>query len=83
LADELGGNLFLDEEDVVSTEPSLDIPSNFDWIFLKNGQAFFLQVLKTVGVPESETIESNAARVMSSKCEENIKVGTDFFKQIF
>ncbi|CAB4019996.1 Hypothetical predicted protein [Paramuricea clavata] len=82
MADELGGDLFLDEEDVISTEPSLDIPANFDWIFLKNGQTLFLQVLKTVGVPESETIESNAARIMSSKCEENIKVGTDFLKQM-
>jgi hypothetical protein len=43
LADELGGNLFLDEEDVVSTEPSLDIPSNFDWIFCKTVKLSFFK----------------------------------------
>ena len=74
---------FLGEEDDGSlAEPNLEIPTNVDWIYSENSRSFFQQVLETVGVQESETIESNAAREMLLKYEENIEVVTDFLKQM-
>lgn len=85
MADEIGAEFFVDEEDVLPAEPNLEIPANLNWIFSKNGQTFFHQVINTVGTPESETIESNAARIISSQSEQNTEqneVVTDFLKQM-
>ena len=65
---------FLSEEDDGSlAEPNLEILTNVVWIYSENGRSFFQQVLEIVGVQESETIESNAARKMLFKYEENIE----------
>ena len=69
------------EDDGPLAEPNLEIPT-VDWIYPENGRSFFQQVFETVGVQESETIKSNAAREMLFKYEENIKVVTDFLKQM-
>ena len=82
MADEMGVDFSGEEDDGSLAEPNLEIPTNVDWIYSENGRSFFQQVLETVGVQESETIESNAAREMLLKYEENIEVVTDFLKQM-
>ena len=63
----------------------VEIPENLNWIFSSKGQSFFGKVLHTVGVPESMTIESNAARTILSRTENstfNTEVFTAFLKEI-
>ncbi|CAB4030591.1 Hypothetical predicted protein, partial [Paramuricea clavata] len=57
-------------------------PQNLNWIFSKNGQAFFRKVLNTVGLPQSETVEASAARAIFSHTEKSIDVAVEFLKEI-
>ena len=78
----MGVDFLGEEDDGPLAEPNLEIPTNVNWIYPENGRSFFQQVFETVGVQESETIKSNTAREILFKYEVNIKVVTDFLKQI-
>ena len=60
----------------------VEILENLNWIFSSKGQSFFGKVLHTVGVPESTTIESNAARTILSRTENNT-FNTEVFTAFF
>jgi hypothetical protein len=51
----------------------------------ERGQAFFRKVLNTVGLTESETLESRVARAIFShteKTKKSIDVAVEFLKEI-
>ena len=76
--------------------PCLEIPENLTWIYGRKGQIYFRDVLTIVGLPENETVESNAARTMLSKImstrtgtqnmdeidTQNMDVVVDFLKEM-
>ena len=47
--------------------PCLEIPQKLCWIYDRKCQIYFRDVLTIVGLPENETVESNAARTMLFK----------------
>ena len=68
--------------------PCLEIPENLSWIYGRKGQTYFCDVLTIVGLPESETVESNTARTILSKImstetgTQNMDVVVDFLKEM-
>ncbi len=75
----------LDLEEENTPTPCLTNPQNLNWIFSERGQAFFRKVLNTVGLAESETMESRAARAIFShakKTQKSIDVAVEFLKEI-
>ena len=75
----------LDLEEESTSTPCLTNPQNLKWIFSERGQAFFRKVLNTVGLAESETMESRAARAIFShakKTQKSIDVAVEFLKEI-
>jgi hypothetical protein len=83
MADSMSELLDLEEENTPT--PCLTNPQNLNWIFSERGQAFFRKVLNTVGLAESETMESRAARAIFShakKTQKSIDVAVEFLKEI-
>ena len=78
-----------EDEDSSLAEDVVEIPENLNWIYSGKGKSFFRKVLNTVGIQESETIESSIARILSrtdiinsNTHTANTEVFTDFLKEL-